>query len=456
MNKQKKRNFWEIICYTFVILCYMLLVIFSPFIGSLKTANAENIVYSNVLADLQKDENFNANDFPVDEEDHSLKVIQIAESAGKELFVYVYQPNSPNSDLQATTIRFSTSIGDNLSPRDYNLTLLNANGVFYKYKVNDFVVKEDVVRYYEIIALHRKWNEKYDEPTGNDNIIEEVAFEIGQQWTACTLNGETSYTCNEIETILITEKYVDHLRYTNGWAWVTYYCDSHYVAFSTDKPMDEIVEAELSFVAYEYTTLYDSALIDPEDRDKTKDVKKHVVLTNEEEVENKKVGLFGEHHDWNRIESVSDFIKNEDLTKETKANLENKQWVLRFYETEYSHTGGNLGNMRGHGTGVAEVTILRLKFQHEGVTYNLGVIDNKQTGDNTPGNVQKSLLSKIMALLTGILLAIVLLVGIVLLSIFTPFLSVVWKIVCLVAKAIWCVLKGLWWLISAPFTIFKK
>ena len=33
---------------------------------------------------------------------------------------------------------------------------------------------------------------------------------------------------------------------------------------------------------------------------------------------------------------------------------------------------------------VSEVTILRLKFQTDGVTYNLGVVDNKQTGSRDP------------------------------------------------------------------------
>ncbi len=35
---------------------------------------------------------------------------------------------------------------------------------------------------------------------------------------------------------------------------------------------------------------------------------------------------------------------------------------------------------------VGDVTILRLKFETDGVVYNLGVIDNKQTGSNDPIN----------------------------------------------------------------------
>ena len=35
-------------------------------------------------------------------------------------------------------------------------------------------------------------------------------------------------------------------------------------------------------------------------------------------------------------------------------------------------------------TMVGNVTILRLKFETDGITYNLGVIDNKQTGGTEP------------------------------------------------------------------------
>ena len=35
---------------------------------------------------------------------------------------------------------------------------------------------------------------------------------------------------------------------------------------------------------------------------------------------------------------------------------------------------------------MGDVTILRLKFETDGITYNLGVIDNKQTGGREPAN----------------------------------------------------------------------
>lgn len=35
---------------------------------------------------------------------------------------------------------------------------------------------------------------------------------------------------------------------------------------------------------------------------------------------------------------------------------------------------------------MGDVTILRLKFETDGITYNLGVIDNKQSGSKDPSN----------------------------------------------------------------------
>ena len=66
--------------------------------------------YSTVLSDLQKDPNFNIEEYPVVEGDYSLDVIAIAEGAEWELFVYVYQPSAT---LLATSINISTGIKAN-------------------------------------------------------------------------------------------------------------------------------------------------------------------------------------------------------------------------------------------------------------------------------------------------------------------------------------------------------
>ena len=86
-------------------LCVFILLICCLFTSMFSCSNvafAEEVIYSDVLTDLQTDENFDVNNYPVNIEDYSLQVIQIAESVNGELFVYVYQPSGEQIDLQAT------------------------------------------------------------------------------------------------------------------------------------------------------------------------------------------------------------------------------------------------------------------------------------------------------------------------------------------------------------------
>ena len=177
MKTKKKNKSLFLLIYVLLISC-----LFSSIVNILpRKAYAEDIVYTPVLEDLQKDEKFNAESYPVNEKDNSLNVIQIAESTGGELFVYVY---NPSGNRVATEIRMSTSIGDNFSPKDYSLVLLNSEGVFSKYKIRNFRIKEDVVRYYDLISIFRVFDENVDKKTGNDNTISEIPFAIAQLWTA--------------------------------------------------------------------------------------------------------------------------------------------------------------------------------------------------------------------------------------------------------------------------------
>ena len=77
--------------------------------------------------------------------------------------------------------------------------------------------------------------------------------------------------------------------------------------------------------------------------------------------------------------------------------------------------------------------ILRLKFETDGVTYNLGVIDNKQTGSDKPINDEQVNveLSDTGKLILGILALILLLI-------------ILWPILPYIIKAVV-------WVISLPF-----
>lgn len=429
----------------------LLLIIFSlmisfvvSFSNSFQTCADSEIQYSNVIVDLSKDENFDMSQYPAKEDDYSLQVIQVAESVNGELFIYVYQPTAEIKVLPATCINMAND-RDSKEFYLFNLTLLNKNRTLLKYKVDNFEVKIDgFYRYYNIASIYRMFDKAIDEGTGNDNTIQEVSFEVGKLWRTCTLNDEVFYECTETETVLITEKYVDFLRYENGFKFSNQACDGHYVAFSTDKKIDKLLEAELHYLTRSMHQ-HQFGLINPEITITYGEFEAHQkILKYDETASNPGDGLFGKKYTWKRIETVEDFVKNEDLKEETKNNLLSKQWVLRFDETSFSHSGSALGSSAWedfYSTEVSEVTILRLMFEVDGETYNLGVVDNKQSGDNMPGNK------------TGWPWWVWLIIGIVVLIILLPFLPTILSIL---FKLIVWVFKVIWWVITIPFKLLNK
>lgn len=265
----------QLVLVSFALLISCLLSCFIPTINTTAALNIEVVGgYTNVLEDLQKDENFYADNYPIIKDDYSLQVIQIAESSDKELFVYVYQPSAEYENLIATSINISTGKGLELSFKNYALDLINNQGCFYKYRITDFLVGADSIRYYEITSIYRAWNEKYDESIEdeNGNIINEVPFKVAKHYTFTTIEGGVELVEKDVDVIEVTDKYVGFVRYEDGGysslfgpAWGTYLSpgmDSHFVAFSTDKEIDKLMEADVYFQTqtYHYEEILGSVL----------------------------------------------------------------------------------------------------------------------------------------------------------------------------------------------------
>lgn len=366
-----------------LVVCISLLIGLFP--ATAYAATLEGVEYSSPVDDLKSDLNFDESLYPANEKDYSLQVVQIAESTDGELLVYVYQPSNGVKDYTATSINISTAINDSLYYKNYKLELLSKDGVFCKYKVSDFTVKEDVLRYYDISSIFRKYDKDVDAGLSetNENEISEVSFKVAKLFTAVTLNGQVSYSCIETQVIEITDKYVGYMKYSNGFDLCASSCLAYFVAFDTDLPIDNLYEADIYFVTQDYRYYHRTpnwAQFDPgEDTMTYEDAEEHeLTLTYDAVVEHEGGGLFAKKYTWKRIESVDEFIANEELTDEGLADLENKSWVLRFYEADYSFVQGS-NSFTEQSTKVNDVTILRLKFETDGVVYNLGVVDNKQT-----------------------------------------------------------------------------
>lgn len=407
----------------------------------------EGKTYSNVMDDLKKDSSFNPSNYPKKENDYSLQIIQLAESVDKELFVYVYQPSGRSKDLKASSINISTTINDGISFINYKLEFLNSNGVFYKYKVKDLAVKPDAVRHYAISSIFRPFDESIDKQATGGNTITEVNYNISKQYSFGEINGKPYVNCVEIETIVVTDKFVGFVRYPDGFQLYIGACDSHFVAFNTDKPMDRLLEADVYYTTQAYADSWAAFVGTSQDFGEKKD--NYAYLKYTDKVEHTGGGWFAGTYKWDRIQTVSDFIKTEDreqifsgaiidvklsskLTDAALAELQGKKWVLRFAETGYSMWTGQ-GAYGTFSTIVGDVTILRLKFETDGITYNLGVIDNKQTGSTEPVNeteIEVNLNKRGKALLYLLLLILL----IILLAPILPY-----------------ILRAIVWVISLPF-----
>mgnify|MGYP006956057473 CR=1 FL=1 len=363
---------------------------------------AESIIYTNVLDDLKKDTSFKPENYPSKADDYSLQIIQLAESVNKELFVYVYQPSGKAKDFKASSINVSTTINDNISYLNYKLELLNSSGVFYKYKVVGLTVKDESVRYYAISSIYRPFDESIDKQASGGNTVTEVNYAVNKQYAFGSINGKPYVNCVDIETIVVTDKFVGFVRYKDGFKLYVGACDSHFVAFNTDKPIDKLLEADVYYTTQSYD--WSSAPFVGVKETFGDKADKYAYLKYTDKVEHTGDGWFAGTYKWDRIQTIDDFIKGENreniyhgavldvktsskLTDEALAELKGKKWVLRFAETSYSLSGySTTGSTFESYTLVGDVTILRLKFETDGITYNLGVIDNKQTGGKEPSN----------------------------------------------------------------------
>ena len=465
-NKLVKSKFLHIL------IALLLLVI--AFIGGqgLTPAFADTSRYSNILEDLQKDESFDVADYPDNPQDYSIKVIQIAESDKNELFLYSYQPCQKTTYLVATEINMSLAESVD-GTRLYGLTLINISGVFGKYKVNDITISNKTTRYYNITSIYREWLKGIDEETGNDNIINGVAFDVGKLFKAETVDDSVKYSCRQTDTVEIKSPYVDYLSFgvVPEWGYifnVVNWTDLHYVAFSTDKKIDTLKEADVTYTtqSYHFTGKNNEGYTYGE-----KSEPQYITLTGDEEF-----GVDGyKKYTWKSIMRTEDFIKTAELSSATKKEVEKCEFVLMFLKTSFKEQE-KWSIMQGHykivdGTKVSDVSILRLKFETDGITYNLGTLMDKLEGDDVAGNKPDSVgfwryiwncivkLFKGTASLTEQIVAVIALFLVLLafpillavLSLCIPSFGAVMKII---LKAIWTGIKylfiGLWYVISAP------
>ena len=458
--KHKLKNM-NLLLYIFII--FFCLFSFLSFIPTY--TNADNNEYSNVLDDLQKDENFNIEDYPTKEKDYSLQVIQVAESEDKELFIYVYQPGK---DLNLYAKYINMSLSENIEETHiYTLKLINHSDTLYKYCVEGVLVSNEQTRYYSITSIYRKFIEGVDEESDYESqIIDYVPYSVAKMWKIETKDDELIYQCYDKEVVEIVDKYTGFVRYYGGFAlFENHDCDSHFVAFSTDRDIDKLLSAK---VYYEYQSfehghekLPGVGPFYPEYENYGTPTPKEKVLNYDDDVNYKGNGWFAPTYEWKRIETVKEFFASvgdnevfdytlfnvaveSKIKEENRKILENMDYVLRFLETSYDK------DLTGYGcfidkTIVGKVSILELTFETDGKVYKLGVVDNMQSGPDDPFND-----TNVKINIPWWVWLILSLVGLCLLGALFP---IIFTFLWFVIKAIF---KAIWWVIKLPFEVFKE
>ena len=345
--------------------------------------------YSSVLSDLKRDKNFKAEDYPADENDVTVRVIQIAEGDDGELFLYVYQPGAEKCERRATYINMSLQNRTEKSPSYnlYSLTWLSSDGVFAKYIVNGFKVKSDLYRYYNIATIYRAWDAQVDAPAAEaDDTVGHVGFEVGNCFCVYYYNGLPVYENEKVDVVDIDIKAVGIVRYTEGFKFYLDKCDSHFVAFSVENfNVDKIYDATIVYTTQTYSFLSSEHGVEEE---YGKPVTEPHKISEKEKGSNVGDGLFGVKYTWDRIVSIDQFekqledFKNEDITF-TKGGLGSAQYVFQFLETDYEIAMGE-GWYSKELTKVTDVGVLRLHFLSEGKVYNLGVVSDLVSDDGIP------------------------------------------------------------------------
>ena len=387
-----------------------------------------------VLAELQTDRTFNSTDYPANGSDYGLKVLTIDETDDGSLVLYVYQPAASKSFYRATYARIYTgdrqSLDDNIDVADYRLALLGYYGVFFKYKVRDFTLPEGDTRYYNIVQLARPFIDGVDTQADYDNTISAVPFDVSTVYRVQTVDGKKQVAATTIETVTILDKFVGFVRYVHSSTLVGNKpkngVDRYFVAFNTDRNIDSLVEIEMTYLS-QYVEAEPKLLgLGWNYRDSYPFFTCHKTISNTDSYDYSFRFLWEhyEHH-WDLIQKASEFISTAessaavyrglffDINNVTRldsiglAALDGKQWVVSFDDYDFrTETGGDAehgyltselnvddaGNLYftyplyPHNTNIQDFTILRLKFVTAGVVYNLGAIDNQQTGSDKPSS----------------------------------------------------------------------
>ena len=364
--------------------------------------------YSKVSKDFTNiDGDFDKTEYPVIEDDYSLQFVSAAINDRNELLVYFYQPTS-DINILATSINIDKYTNAS-NTQNYKLQYIDNDGVFFKYKVNDFkIAQSSSNQTIQIVSVFRKFLNNIDKDGTQYviNNIKEVVYPVAKQ---CTFQNGVIVDCRDIEVITITSKYVGFIIYNNGLK--TYFLKaggdvdykfSYFVAFSTDKKIDKLLKARVSYDEFSFEETYSvfGEHFNPDSvkkgvvENKTKDLSYSKVITSE--INGKNYSKYS----FNEIQTVDEFLSTEKVVDESEVyffslkrdrlskaacnELKDKKFVLRFCSQDIHQKFGPVRYVVS-GKLVENVSILTLEFETNGVRFKMNCIDDKRNGSGSNG-----------------------------------------------------------------------
>lgn len=368
---------------------------------------------NNPVEDLEKDENFDSSNYPVNSTNYTLSLIQIGETEYDQLVLYIY---NPSKRLTATSINMSIDRGNRY--KVYYLRKESTSGTIDKYVVDGYKVTDDNYRYYYIASLYRKFDSSIDKDNTSDlTTTDEISYRVGFNYCCYyNKNNELIYEKDIVNLVEIEPIITSYVRYDEG-GFVLFgdsACDAHFIGFNVvNYDVKKIIDADISFKVqkYKYHFATGGNIIREYDYDLDNDGVEDplieyngVFLSKNDNVFIKGDGLIKAEYKWNRIVNsstfISEFKSNGGELKETaEADILKSSWVFAFYESDYIFKGNYATAYDYTAEKVKEVVILRLHFVTPGGTYNLGVVSNKtgSTGESAgSANEEKNDINKVV------------------------------------------------------------
>ncbi len=335
---------------------------------------AANEKYTGVLEDLYRAPDFDKT-YYTGASEQKVRLIQIAVGVDHELFVYTYEPGF---DYTFSDIVFNTETEfEKIDFRSYRLQCVdNAEG-FFKYVVLDYEVPERTHSY----AISKLFYPVQNAVEDNNKVTYDYV-PVEQIFTVTVTDGVYTYSSEVLKTISVTDKYVGFSRkletYTMGDVKTVTMC--YFIAFNTDLLMEDLLEAQIEY----WEDSYDSVGRLIAEHDPNSPPTNVTIKSDQSESFTHDVNSEWWFISWKSGEAHRTFkliSKPEVFTSETGFTVPNAKdgspydWVVnfKFDSKEYAYPGIKVGPYRAP----ADASILRLKFETNGVTYNLGVLDNR-------------------------------------------------------------------------------